>query len=238
MSRIKTTLSTAAAIAALCALAPETPAQKTPIPVKCSKDRIKSAWSAKSGNFEIKTGLAVETRSGYVGRAKLPVVGKCLLEAEAGDTVMLVFDEKHKRELQISSYYEMQCVDAVKPTGKFLGYTASPQMRRADGKSWTPPCSAAGLNKLEKKACSKGVSNRERWDRFKELEAKSKTFAVGFYIQDDPGVYTRESEPYVGSDRSATTAKEVAPSGKLFCQLWSKQDKDVLFAVTFDVPGA
>jgi len=213
-------------------------ADKPPVPVKCSKDKVKKVWRSSHGQFTVKNGLAEDTYSGYVGRSKLKVKSKCLLKAKAGDRVMVVFDEKHKRKLRISSHYEMQCVDAVKPTGKFLSYDAAPQPGGADGKSWTPPCSAKGLNKAEKKVCSKGKSNSERWDHYKARIKKSKTYALDFYIRADPSEYSRPSEPLVGSSRANTTADEVAPSGKLFCQYYSKNDENVLFAVTFDVPLA
>ena len=137
-------------------------AEKPPVPVKCSKDKIKAVWAAKHGQFRIQAGMAEETRSGYVERRKLKLSSKCLLEVVPGDRVALIFDEKHKGKLRRSTGYQMQCVDAKKPTGKFLSYDAAPQADSADGKSWTPPCTAKALNKAEKKACSKGISNSER----------------------------------------------------------------------------
>ena len=101
-------------------------AESPPVAVSCSKDKIKEVWRSSHGEFIIKNGLAEDTRGGFVGRSKLKVKNKCLLEAKPGDRVMLVFDEKLKRKLSFSSHYEMQCVDALEPTGKFLSYDAAP----------------------------------------------------------------------------------------------------------------
>ena len=204
-------------------------------PYKCMKHKIKSAIRAKQGDFLIPEGLAVAKRSGNIERTKLKFKG-CRLDVTPGDNVMLVFPDKAKDDLRRTLDFEMQCVDADKPNGKFLGYDVAPKVGVADGKAWTPPCGAKNLNKLEKKACSKGISNRDRHSHFKEFLKKKKVFALDFYVIERPEDYKRPNKSLVSGARERTTAAEVAPSGKIYCQWFHKKTKKVLFVLTYDVP--
>ncbi|MCB9555574.1 MAG: hypothetical protein H6707_05670 [Deltaproteobacteria bacterium] len=204
---------------------------------KCMKGvKIKEAWQAKNGDYEIPSGLASKKRSGNVGRSKTKVSNGCMVEAKPGETVMLVFDAKHEPTLGRSLDFEMQCVDAEKPNGKFLGYDVAPKPSAADKKSWTPPCEAKGLNKAEKKVCSKGFSNSERIDHYKKLAAKTKRFAIDFYVPQDASDYARKNQALVSGFRERVNADEVAPSGKLYCQYYHKKSDSVLFTTVYNVP--
>jgi hypothetical protein len=197
-----------------------------PVP-KCSATKWKSALVARHGDFKIEQGLETIERMGYLGRQEVKTKG-CALEAKAGDTFLLTFDAKIAAGLRNSSNFEMQCVDAVKPNGKMLSYDQYPSVGEADGKSWTPPCDAKDLSAAEKKVCSKGISNSERWDHWKALQEKAKTYSIDVSVRDDvASLYSRADQDPIDV---------VAPSGKVFCQYWDKTTKTALFTLTFDVP--
>lgn len=207
-----------------------------PIDVKCGTDKVRSAWVAKSDYFSVQEGLSNKNVDGFTGRKQANIQGCSIGHVKAGDAILLLFNNQAKTKLKYHSNYEMQCVDASKPNGKFLGYDASPVADDADGKSWTPPCQASNLNASEKAMCSKDSSNRGRQDSFKSYLQKNKLYAMEVMIQGTSFMYTIPSAPVVGSNPTHTTAAQVAPSGKLFCQYWSKKDKNVVFSLTFDIP--
>jgi hypothetical protein len=193
---------------------------------KCSSTKWKSVWLARDGKFKVANGLKTDEHSGYVGRTMVKPKG-CAIEAKLGDEFLLVFDSKAKDALNDRDF-ELQCVDAIKPTGKTLQYGAQPVVSAAEPVEWTPPCAAAGLNAAEKAVCAKGDEQSDRADRFMELATKNKTFAIEVGIRDSLDQYYSEAD--------GPSIKEVAPSGKVFCQYYKASDKTVLFTLTFTVP--
>lgn len=204
-----------------------TAAQATPVPVECSNDKPKAAWKAKNGSFSVQAGLKTKEVDGYTGRQKLNITNGCEIpNAEAGDAILLMFDKSLSDKLEYASNYEFQCVDANKPTGQFVGWDASPTADDADGTLWSPICSANNLNAEEKKVCTKDTSNRGRQDHFKAVLKKNNTYGMEVYIRDQGFQYQVPQN----------VRQTVAPSGRLFCQYWSKEDNNVLFHFSFDIP--
>ncbi len=209
-----------------------------PPKAKClSKKTPKAFVGTSNGTYEIPNGLSKATRSGTVGRKALKVTEGCAIEASPGESVLMLFPEKMATTLNDTSKFEIQCVDAKEPNGKFFGYNVSPLFSKASGTNWAPPCDAKGLNSEEKKYCSKKIGNTERNTHFKQMLEKKKLYGIQFSISGAPSSYSSNYKTYVsGVHGKMFVANDVAPSGRAYCQAFHKPTQKVLFKLEFDLP--